>query len=302
MIIVQLSGGMGNQMGVYAAGRALSLQCGARLKLDLSGLERDSVRKFELDKYNIQIEIATPEEIKFVTGQSRFKCINIIREKIEKRFHIRNPSIYRGNTLSFDPSFFSLKAPLYITGYFPSIHYYRPIFDLLKKELSISRPLSQASQSWLGKVCATCSIAVHVRRGDYASNPKITAVHGVLDADYYQQAFKIMRNKYPEGEFFVFSDDPGWVRDNIKPDGVVHYVDCNDADNGYQDYWLMRNCKHHIIANSGFSRWAALFCEYQHQEVIRPARWLISKELNDEDIGPSSWILVDNLLLSKTNN
>ena len=287
-------------MGVYAAGRALSLQCGERLKLDLSGFERDPLRKFELDKYNTQIEIATPEEIKLVTGESRFIVLNIIRKKIEKHFHIRNPSIYKETTLSFDPSFFKLKAPIYIIGNFPSIHYYRPIFDLLKKEFSISRPLSQASQRWLERIYATCSIAVHVRRGDYVSNPKIAAVHGFLGGDYYEQAFKIMRNKYREGEFFIFSDDPDWVRDNLKPDGVVHYVDCNDSDNGYQDYWLMRNCKHHIIANSGFGRWAALFGEYQHQEVVRPARWLTSKELKAEDIGPSSWISIDNSLLSET--
>ena len=294
MIIARPVGGIANQMGVYAAGRALSLRCEAKLKLDLSGLERDLLRKYELDKFNIKAEIATQDEIKAITGETRFKFVNKIREKIYKRFHIKNPSIYKESSLSFDPSFFDLKPPVYLIGNFPSVYYYRPIFDLLKKELSISQPLSQESQSWLNKISAACSVAVHVRRGDYVSNPKITAVHGVLRGDYYQQAFSIILRKYSQAEFFIFSDDPDWVKKNIKPDGIVHYVDCNNSENGYQDYWLMRHCKHHILANSGFGRWAALFCEYRDQEVIRPARWLTQKQFKDEDIGPLSWISVDN--------
>lgn len=294
IVITRPVGGMANQMGVYAAGRALSLRCGAKLKLDLSGLERDSFRKYELDKFNIQAEIAAQEEIKAITGESRSKLINKIREKIRKGFHIKNSAIYKESSLAFDPTFFDLKPPIYLIGNFPSVYYYRPIFDLLKKELSISQPLSQESQAWLNKIDAACSVAVHVRRGDYVSNPKITAAHGVLGVDYYQQAFSIMLRKQPQAEFFIFSDDPDWVKKNIKPDGVAHYVNCNNSENGYQDYWLMRNCKHHIIANSGFGRWAALFCEYQDQKVIRPARWVASKQFKDEDIGPLSWILVDN--------
>ncbi len=293
MIIARLGGGMANQMGIYAAGRALSLQCGATLKLDLSGLEKDSLRKYELNKLNIHAEIATEEEIKAITQESRFKIVNKIKKKIYKRFHIKKPHVYKESSLSFDPSFFKLKPPIYLIGNFPSVYYPLTIFDLLKKEFSISQPLSQQSQAWLNKIGTVCSVAVHVRRGDYVSNPKITAVHGVLGMDYYRRAFDVMLKQQPRAEFFVFSDDPEWVKVNIKPGSIIHYVDCNDSENGFQDYWLMRHCKHHILANSGFSRWAALLCNNQNQVVIRPSRWVNSKQFKAEDVGPSSWILVD---------
>lgn len=280
-------------MAIYAAGRALAVHCDAPLKLDLSSLANNRQRRYELDKLNIQADIATPEEIQQLARESRFPIIDRIIKSLRKRLHMRNPHIYKETSLVYDPNFFRLRAPVYVLGNFPSLHYSKSIFGLLRDELSISFALSQASQAWLDKISSTCSVAVHVRRGDYVSNPKTTAYHGVLGGPYYQEAMRLMKNKYPQAEFFVFSDDMAWVKKNIMPEGVTHYVDCNNAENGYQDYWLMRHCRHHIVANSGFSRWAALLCEYPDQMVIRPARWTIRALLRDEDIGPSSWISLD---------
>lgn len=294
MIIIKLVGGLANQMGIYAAGRALSVRCGAPLKLDLSSLRANPLRPYELDKLNIKAEIATPEEIQQLSGKSRFRMIDRIKTSLRKHLYLQNPHFYKETSLVYDPKFFRLAPPVYLLGNFPSIHYYETVLDLLRNELSIGLPLSPASRSWLEKISDTCSIAVHVRRGDYVSNPKATAFHGVLGLHYYQEAINFMRNKYPQGEYFIFSDDMAWVKGHLELDGVVHYVDCNNAKNGYQDYWLMRHCRHHIVANSGFSRWAALLCDHSDQQVIRPARWTTNALLRDEDIGPSSWISIDN--------
>lgn len=294
VIIVRPVGGLANQMGVYAAGRALAEKTGATLKLDISSLAQDPLRKFELDRLQTRIEIATPDEIREVSGESRFRFVNKLAKKIRKLSGISNTRTYKEKSLGFDPAFFSLQAPVHIAGNFPSLLYYLPVFPLLKKEFEIRLPLSEASNAWLDKITRTCSVAVHIRRGDYISNPKATAFHGVLGLDYYRRAFGIMREKFSAAEFFVFSDDPQWVRQHVHIPGTIHYVDCNDAENGYQDYWLMRHCKHHIVANSGFSRWAALLCDNPDQCVIRPTHWTTSAVLRDEDIGPSSWQLVDN--------
>lgn len=294
MIIVKLIGGLANQMGIYAAGRALSVQCNVPLKLDLSSLADNQHRMYELDKLNIKAEIAMPEEIQQLSRESRFHMIDRIKKSLKKRLHIKNPHIYKETSLVYDANFLQLSAPVYVLGSFPSLLYYKSIFGLLRNELSIKLPLSRNSQIWLDKISSTCSVAMHFRRGDYVSNPKATAFHGVLGLRYYEAAVNLMRNKYPQAEFFVFSDDMEWVKNNITFTGVFHYVDCNNAENGYQDYWLMRHCRHHIVANSGFSRWAALLCDYPDQQVIRPARWTTHELLRDEDIGPSSWILIDN--------
>ena len=57
MIIVRLSGGLGNQMAQYAFGRATALRLSTKLYLDLNGLEKENedytFRKFMLDRFNL---------------------------------------------------------------------------------------------------------------------------------------------------------------------------------------------------------------------------------------------------------
>ena len=67
MIIVQLKGGLGNQMFQYAAAKQLAIAQGSPLKVDLSFLEADAKgytkRELELDKLEVNIDKASPDEI-----------------------------------------------------------------------------------------------------------------------------------------------------------------------------------------------------------------------------------------------
>lgn len=63
MIIVQITGGLGNQMFQYAMGRSLSEQSSMPLKLDISSYENYKPHSFLLDRLNIKAEIASREEI-----------------------------------------------------------------------------------------------------------------------------------------------------------------------------------------------------------------------------------------------
>jgi hypothetical protein len=293
MIIAQIVGGLANQMGIYAAARALAEHHGVPLKLDLEDLARDKVRVFELDKLHTRIEIATPDEVRAVSGKSRFRFINRMRRSIRKRLSLKNDNVYREKSLHYDPAFFDLPANVYIAGNFPSIQYYANIFPLLRQEFTLQRELSAESTAWLNKITAATAVALHVRRTDYVNNPKVIAVHGSLSVAYYERAIKLLLQRIPHAEFFVFSDDPVWARDNIRVPAPTHYVDCNDAANGYQDFELMKNCQHYIIANSGFSRWAALLNPSADKLVYMPKRWTIEALLRDEDLGPPDWIRVD---------
>ena len=51
MVVVELRGGLGNQLFQYAAGRALSLKLGCALGLDARRLEVDEKRQYALDVY-----------------------------------------------------------------------------------------------------------------------------------------------------------------------------------------------------------------------------------------------------------
>ena len=63
MIIVQIFGGLGNQMFRYAVGRRLAAEKDVALKLDISAFEFYTLRTYKLDQFDILAEIATSAEL-----------------------------------------------------------------------------------------------------------------------------------------------------------------------------------------------------------------------------------------------
>ena len=71
MIIVQLLGGLGSQMSQYAYAKSLNLK-GYIVKIDISAFDSYKLREYELDNFNIDLEISSEQENDF------FKKNNII--------------------------------------------------------------------------------------------------------------------------------------------------------------------------------------------------------------------------------
>jgi hypothetical protein len=130
---------------------------------------------------------------------------------------------------------------------------------------------------------------MHVRRGDYASNPKTGATHGLCSLDYYEEAIRYISERVEQPIFFIFSDDINWVKCNLKVDFPCQYVDHNKSMESFNDMRLMSLCQHHIIANSSFSWWGAWLNPGQKKIVIAPRRWFLNSN-NVEDLYPASWV------------
>lgn len=64
------------------------------------------------------------------------------------------------------------------------------------------------------KACPN-AVSVHIRRGDYISNPQARAFHGLPGPDYYRAALEHVRTVMGDTTVFLFSDDPQWVRENF---------------------------------------------------------------------------------------
>ena len=63
MVVVELLGGLGNQMFQYALGRRLAFERACKLKLDLSGYADDAKRSYRLDRFAIVGELATRQDV-----------------------------------------------------------------------------------------------------------------------------------------------------------------------------------------------------------------------------------------------
>ncbi len=256
--IVMVDGGLGSQMTQYGIGVLLQEKLDVDVKYDLtwfkiSGKDKNKIknRNFVLrDVFDINdFEEATKEEI-----------------YTYKRLYHYNHSKY----CFYDENLLKVRCDRYIDGYFGNYRYLWPINALLRKKFSFNLALSDRNQDFLKQIqSAENSIALHVRRGDYSGS-----MYDILDKDYYQRAVRFLAMKISSKQmhFFIFSDDIAWVRANLAIPYPSTYVDSNGNDDGAFDMYLMSQCKHFVIANSGFSNWAATLGSAPDKLVIAPER------------------------------
>jgi hypothetical protein len=140
------------------------------------------------------------------------------------------------------------------------------------------------------KITSCNSVALHVRRGDYAVFANVIALMGETNFDYYSRAANYLAERVKDPQFFVFSDGIEWCKENVKLPFPTTYVD--DSSRGPKQafhFELMSLCKHNIIAASTFSWWAAWLNHNPGKIVVAPKRWYADPAHRDADIVPDSW-------------
>ena len=107
--------------------------------------------------------------------------------------------------------------------------------------------------------------------------------------EYCRAAAGRLAGEVADPQFFVFSDEPAWVREHPRLPCPMTVVDVNDEAHDYEDLRLLAQCWHHIIANSSFSWWGAWLGEKSGQIVIAPRRFYGAVQAPMPDFYPESW-------------
>lgn len=285
MIIVNIYGGIGNQMFQYAFGKSLSIVKKQKLKLDTTSFEHYELREFSLNKFNLTYSLASAGDIKKVVITNRFN--RFIIRKLSNYFPIKFKNFFEKKEFIFDSSVFSSNATYY-KGYWQSFKYFENIRNLLIKEFSLSEPLDQANLEILNKIQNHNSVSIHFRRGDYVTLSKLPKGHSLSPISYYEDAITYISSRISNPYFFIFSDDICWVKENLPIKQSADYIDFNN-DMPERDINLMKNCKHNIIANSSFSWWGAWLNENDEKIVIAPKKWMNNLE-SSRDLIDTKWI------------
>ena len=295
MVIVQLIGGLGNQMFQYAAGRALALHHRTALKLDISAFASYPLRTYRLHHLRIHEDFATPQEVAAVQAGG---CSHLARWiwKVRRRLghvpYYAQP-VYRERERQahvFDPHLVRARRDVYLIGYWQSEKYFAAIADLIREEFQLREEPSATSRELAQRIQDCQAVSLHVRRGDYVTNPRTHQVHGVCSLEYYARCIAYIAQRVEHPTFFVFSDDPDWARAHIRPGHPTVYVTHNGAARDYEDLWLMSQCKHHILANSSFSWWGAWLCRNPDKIVLAPQRWFNDLSIDTRDLLPEHWL------------
>jgi Glycosyl transferase family 11 len=283
MIIVKISGGLGNQMFQYALALKFYYQ-GIETKLDTLKYEYYQVHNnFELNRVFCKtLPIATKQE---VANLGYLKDNRIIRWLIKTPF--KKKSIYVENGLGFHKEVLN-KNKGYIWGYWQNENYFIDIETRIREAFVFPEldtdPLKRVAE----KINKTNSVSIHIRRGDYLEHP---LYKGICNIDYYEKSIKYISNSLENLEFFIFSNDMEWVKKNLNYPNV-NFIDFNYGLDSYRDMQLMSMCKHNIIANSSFSWWGAWLNVNENKIVIGPRQWTNKKNDGSEEIIPNGWIRI----------
>ena len=290
MVIIEITGGLGNQMFQYAFGRTIATLNNTELLLDTTHFEKNQLRKFELFNFQVNARIANSNEIAIARMES--SKYDILKRKVKTLIspYYRRAIINQG-VFEFDPNYLKIKSPVYVTGYWQSARYFSPVDQLIKTELNYNQPLSDAAQNYYSKMQVDTPISMHIRRGDYINNQTTNLAHGLCSKEYYLQAIHRMRKTCPNALFFVFSDDILWAIENFSDFDRIVFVD--GLSNPIEELKLMSKCTHNIIANSSFSWWGAYLNPNTQKQVIAPYRWFFNRKDNTSDVIPPEWIKID---------
>jgi hypothetical protein len=288
-VVARIEGGLGNQLFQYAAARSLADRLQCDLALDLRGLEENGDRPFQLDLYRIRAFIADSNQLRDLP-KPRVSRWSRVRQNLS----LAAPDIFPfpnfwPKSFAFDQTFDRIAHPKYLIGYWQSEKYFEWNRCRLLKDIQLITPLPGDS-CLLEEIRSKCSVALHIRRGDYVSNASAAQFHGLCDLSYYEFAIANLSSRFPDLTVFVFSDEPEWARKNLRLNAPTRIIDSHSAEKGYMDLELMRVCQHHVIANSSFSWWGAWLCQSTDQLVYAPKRWFSDATTNTSDVIPAHWI------------
>lgn len=291
MVIIQLAGGLGNQMFQYALYLQLK-SLGKDVKIDdVSGFVEDRQRVPALAPFGIAYEKASAKEVEQMLDASMLP-----HHRIRRKLCGRHRKSYFEKDKLFLPELFTWDD-IYLEGYWQTEKYFASVtgqireaydtdrlWDYLRRDGQKERQNMQALERQAQEIESVESVSVHIRRGDYLT-PENQALFGDICTEaYYRKAMERMKEKHPACRFYLFTNDKEWARNPgsgryAQDVTVVAPVDTDAAD--YAEFVLMSKCRHNILANSSFSWWASYLNRNPDKTVYAPDRWLNGWDCRD---------------------
>ena len=213
MVVVEILGGLGNQLDAYACGYSIAKQLGQELVLDVSDYtHKGYFRPYCLDK----LKIGTHKKLIYPPVSPGFMDASCIPQELrDNGLRILKHEDFKTREALLDAA--KGAENIYLMGY-GGRHYCTQEDDVeVKKQFQLKEP-SIAVEQFKERIRQEFSVAVHIRRTDYVALGCQAAV------EYYQAAIVYLKIFYPDAHFYFFSDDIQYAKDQFGPCANYHYV------------------------------------------------------------------------------
>jgi hypothetical protein len=291
VIIAAIMGGLGNQMFIYATGHAMARRANTDLRLSLrffATYDHANLppRPYALDHFAITARPMTPFQRLRVLKTVLPAMPDRRRRLAGRLLPVPRMAWVDDRMLGDDPRVHHPARTTLLTGGWQSEKLFGEYRDDLLREFRFREPPTGRNAELAREIAGSEAIAVHFRRTDYLKAETQTKP---CSPDYYRRALQTTRAAYPNGRYFIFTDDPDWVRAHADlPDGST-LVSHNLGPASFEDMRLMSLCRHFVIANSTFSWWGAWLSTQPGKTVIAPAIWYEGGSSAEADLVPESW-------------
>lgn len=307
MIIMRFGGGLGNQIFQYA----LMLQLKQKyldvdIRYDISSFKvfnehygfeipvvfdfnekmieektEGILHPFQTIMIRLNIRLSKLKQYEFIWKLDKlyFKIAEKINVFTYRRITDFHPGVYNSGVFGIKDLD---KTNYYFEGGWQNIHYFDRVIDELKSRFKYE---ISGHEELIEKLSVEESVCVHVRRGDFINNKSVD----ICNMDYYNKALMFFRKINKNIKVFLFTDDPGTVEIEF----LGEYEEIITTDSPYDDFVLMKKCKHHIISNSTFSYWAAILRESEEGIVIAPKYINKVGQVYYQNSVPNNWVIID---------
>lgn len=300
MIAVNINAGLANQMFHYAFGRGLIAK-GLDVVFDQINFKPRKQWSFEA----IQLQDAFPNiEIKQMPeGHFRWVCtehtdVSSLKKHLAGKIRKLLGAVGY-ETYILEPAYaYQEGMEALVTkncifrGFWQSEKYFKHCEEDIRKQFTFLPFDEPKNIETALKMTNENSVAIHLRKGkDYLASELMGK--GLCGVDYYMRSIDYIRGHVDNPVFYVFTDNPSWIKDNI-PSFEYTLVDWNEVSGkrSFRDMQLMTYAKHNIIANSTFSWWGAWLNTNSDKIVIAPRKFFnpISPFFAKTDVVCDDWI------------
>lgn len=308
MIIVKISGGLGNQMFQYALISRLQKQYpGVEIKGDVSGY------KLYNDHYGLELnrvfgladkgylQLAKPVEQFCVRGEMPLLLGGTLGRWLEtpqawlnartRRLFVKKGKrnvILEDVGIIVEEQLDSMDTGKnwFLDGYWQNEIYFEDMLPELRNQFAFPDFTEEGNRQLAEKIRKTNSVSIHIRRGDY-----VGTVYDILGMEYYRKAVRYIEERVENPCYFIFSEDRDYIEKQFAwlPDKVI--VDENTGMNSFRDMQLMSMCRHNIVANSSFSVWSGFLNAYEGKIVVYPSQY--TKNATNTKKLEKGWVEID---------
>lgn len=285
-VIARLTGGIGNQLFMFAFNKAMAERNGVPLKIDtVAGFIHDRrFKRTHLLQYLLPEEDSPSrwESRRFPLGRWMGKIDRSInrRRALADRYHIEEPDLRYHAEIKH----LRITRPTVFNGYWQAPQYFDDLQPPFVDRISFPDELIAPLGEDLARIQAAGDHAVclAIRRYEELSGSS----HPIVQLDYFERAMARIEEGQPDPHYFVFAQDMDWAREHIRSKHPVTFASRRDGHRGViQDLYLMTQCRHFILSNSSLHWWAAWLNRSSAKMVVCPQEgW------PNSDMLPDTWI------------